>query len=376
MNGIGYETPGMRRLVCLLTLLLVAACRASDPEVGVSRERVALTGERRAPADSAKQPPAWFEEQLALVEQDRKAGRIREALVRILRAKEQDPGADYLRAFDRLVSELNREVLEMNSLVGWFVADRDPILFGEALRVRVRLHNPTGRHIRVPVQLDPVTVHTSPPKPGSGTVVQSSVSRFVLDIVSREFDVRAQVVRNRRRMYRALGRELDFPPGSTREIILDLGPVDNDRPLAGFRSFTIGGELRAGNVEVGGLRRWEAIRVADATLRSFRPGYEHLAGDPVHRIDQAIEKGALVHLLTATALVPYERRQMATDRLILGLGRRTTLDWALFACLQYITGTELGRDVDAWRAWWPRVRETYFAPKARPRSKGEPVFSD
>jgi hypothetical protein len=326
MNGIGYETPGMRRLVCLLTLLLVAACRASDPEVGVSRERVALTGERRAPADSAKQPPAWFEEQLALVEQDRKAGRIREALVRILRAKEQDPGADYLRAFDRLVSELNREVLEMNSLVGWFVADRDPILFGEALRVRVRLH--------------------------------------------------AQVVRNRRRMYRALGRELDFPPGSTREIILDLGPVDNDRPLAGFRSFTIGGELRAGNVEVGGLRRWEAIRVADATLRSFRPGYEHLAGDPVHRIDQAIEKGALVHLLTATALVPYERRQMATDRLILGLGRRTTLDWALFACLQYITGTELGRDVDAWRAWWPRVRETYFAPKARPRSKGEPVFSD
>jgi hypothetical protein len=202
------------------------------------------------------------------------------------------------------------------------------------------------------------------------------VSRFVLDVVSREFDVRAQVVRNQRRMYRVLGRELDFPPGSTREIVLDLGPVDNDRPLAGFRSFTIGGELRAANVEVGGLRRWEAIRVADATLRSFRPGYEHLAADPVHRIGQAIEKGAFVHLLTATALVPYEQRQMATDRLVLGLGRRTTLDWALFACLQYITGTELGRDVDAWRAWWPRVRETYFAPKAEQHPKGEPVFSD
>jgi len=375
MNGIGYETPRMGRYVCLLTLLL-AACRAPDPEADVSRERVALKGERRAPAHAAKRPPEWFEEQIALVEQDREAGRIREAFVRILKAREENPGADHLRELDRLVTELNREVLEMNSLVAWFVADRDPIIFGEAVRVRVRLHNPTGRHIRVPVRLDPVTVHTSPPKPGSGTVIRSSVSRFVLDIVSREFDIRAQVVRNRRRMHRALGRELDFPPGSTREIVLDLGPVDNDRPLAGFRSFTIGGELRAVNIEVGGLRRWEAIRVADVTLRSFRPGYEHLAEDPVQRIGQAMEKGALVHLLTATALVPFEQRQMATDRLVAGLGRRSALDWALFACLRYITGIELGRDVDAWRAWWPRVRENYFEPKAKQRPSGEPVFSD
>ena len=375
MNGIGYETPGMGRLVCLLTLLL-AACRAPDPEAGVSRDRVALTEEKKAPAHAPKRPPEWFEEQIALVEQDRKEGRIREALVRILMAKEEDPGADHLGELDRLVTELNRDVLEMDTLVGWFVAERDPIVFGEALRVRVRLHNPTRRHIRIPVRLDPVTVHTSPPKPGSGTVVRSSASRFILDIVSREFDVRAQVVRNRRRMHRELGRELDFPPGSTREIVLDLGPVGNDRPLAGFRSYTVGGELRAANVEVGGLRRWEAIRIAPATLRSFRPGYQHLAEDPVRRIGQAIEKGAFVHLLTATALVPHERRQAATDRLIAALGHRSSLDWALFACLQYLTGTELGRDVDAWRAWWPRVRETYFEPLAEQRPRGEPVFAD
>ncbi|MHC4162319.1 MAG: hypothetical protein ACYSUM_09335 [Planctomycetota bacterium] len=365
----------MGRLVCFL-ILLPAACRAPDPEAGVSRERVPLTKEREGPARAPKQPPEWFEEQLALVEQDRTKGRIREAFVRILKAKEEDPGADHLGELNRLLTELNREVLEMDSLVGWFIADRDPIVFGETLRVRVRLHNPTRRDIRIPVRLDAVTVHASPPKPGQSTVIKSSASRFVLDVLSREFDVRAQVVLNRRRMHRELGRELDFPPGSTRELVLDLGKVDNDRPLAGFRSYTVGGQLRAANVEVGGMRRWEAIRLADAELRSFRPGYEHLADDPVRRIGQAIEKGAFVHLLTATALVPYERRREATDRLIAALGRRSSLDWALFACLQYITGTELGRDVDAWRAWWPRVRETYFEAPAKKRAEGEPAFAD
>ena len=364
----------MGRLVCFL-LLLLAACRAPDPEAGVSRSRVSLKKERKESGLAPTQPDEWFEAQLALAEKDRKDGRTRDAFVRILKAKEAYPGSDYLTEFNALLTELNRELLEMDSLVGWFIAEQDPIVFGEPVRVRVRLHNPTHRHIRVPVRSDPVTV-SSPRKPGQSRVMKSSASRFILDIVTQEFDVRAQVVRNRRRLHRDLERSLDFPPESTREIVLDLGNVDNDRPLAGFRTYTISGQLRAANVEVGGMRRWEAIRIADASLRSFRPGYEHLADEPVRRIGQAAEKGAFIHLLTATALVPYEERQAATDRLIAALGHRSSLDWALFACLQYITGTELGRDVDAWRAWWPRVRETYFAPPPRYRGGGEPTFAD
>jgi hypothetical protein len=376
MNGFGYETLPMERLVCLAALLL-AACQAPDPESGVSRDSVALSREeaeaaRRPPT----QPPAWFEEQLAIVERDRKAGRIRDAFVRILKAKEESPGADHEAVFNRLLTEINNEVLELDTLVAWFVAERDPIVFGDAVRVRVRLHNPTGRHVRIAVKNEPVTVHSVPKKPGQSTVLKSSPSRFILDIVSREFDVRAQVVRNRRRMHRELERELDFPPGSTRELVLDLGQIDNARPLAGFRSYTVGGVLRAANIEVGGMRRWEAIKVADVHLRSFRPGYEHLVDDPVRRIGQAIEKGAFVHLLTATALVPYERRRDATDALVAGLGHRSSLDGVLFACLQFITGIELGRDVDAWRAWWPRVRETYYDPPARAPAAGEPTFAD
>ncbi len=311
-----------------------------------------------------------------IVARDRKAGRIRDAFVRILKAKEEDPGPEHLEVFNRLLTELNREVLEMDSLVAWFVAEKDPIVFGEALRVRVRLHNPTPRRIRIAVHNEPVTVHSKPKKPGQSKVLKSSPSRFILEVESREFDVRAQVVRNRRRLHRELARELDFPPGSTRELVLDLGPVDNDRPLAGFRRYTVGGVLRVAHVEVGGMRRWEAIDIAEVTFRSFRPGYEHLADDPVRRIGQAMEKGAFIHLLTATALVPYGRRREATDRLVEGLGYRPSLDWALFACLQYLTGIELGRDVDAWRAWWPRVRETYYGSHERKGVPGEPEFSD
>ncbi|MHC4973408.1 MAG: hypothetical protein ACYTG3_13855 [Planctomycetota bacterium] len=366
----------MGRLVRFLILLL-AACQASDPEAGVSRESVSLTREEaEAARRPPRQPPAWFETQLALVEQERKQGKVRDAFVRILRAKEENPGSEHEAVFNKLLTEINNEVLEMDTLVGWFVAEQDPIVFGEALRVRVRLHNPTARHIRIAVRNEPITVHAKPKKPGKSTVVKSSTSRFILDVVSREFDVRAQVVRNHRRMHRELERELDFPPGSTRELVLDLGPVDNDRPLAGFRSYTVGGGLRAAAVEVAGMRRWEAIEIAEGHLRSFRPGYEHLADDPVRRIGQAIEKGAYVHLLTATALVPFERRRDATDRLVEGLGHRSSLDFTLFACLQFLTGTELGRDVDAWRAWWPRVRETYYEPRAKERTPGKPVFAD
>ena len=95
------------------------------------------------------------------------------------------------------------------------------------------------------------------------------------------------------------------------------------------------------------------------------------------RIWQAIEKDAYVHLLTASALIPYERRKEAVDRLVGALGTRRTRDWAVFACLQYLTGVELGRDNDAWRAWWPRHRDDFFSPKA-PRDriprKGVPTF--
>ncbi|MHC4548141.1 MAG: hypothetical protein ACYTEZ_05125 [Planctomycetota bacterium] len=360
--------PGLLWLVGAL-----AACRAPNPEQGVSREQVAIPPPERSRGEP-KQPPQWFEEQIAAAEQAQAQDRVREALERVLQAKTQDPGEEHLARLNELLGELHRAVLELDSLVGWVDGERDPIVFGRTVRVRIHLHNPTPRPIRVPARPPPVTVRPARPVPGESAVVQSSKSLFVLDVVRRDYDTRAQVVSTSRRLHRPLARDLDLPPGGTREIILDLGMAGNDRGLAGFRTFTVGGQLRAAIVEVGGMRRWDAIPLREGTLRSFRPGYEHLASDPVGRIAEAAAKRAYVHLLTATALVPHDRRRDAVDRLVGALGQLISLDWALFSCLQYLTGIELGRDADAWRAWWPRVRATYFAPPARKPRKDVPDF--
>ena len=47
---------------------------------------------------------------------------------------------------------------------------------------------------------------------------------------------------------------------------------------------------------------------------------------------------------------------------------------AILASLRYLTSIEsLGPDADAWRAWWLRVRKTFFRP-VRKRDPTNPQF--
>ena len=70
-----------------------------------------------------------------------------------------------------------------------------------------------------------------------------------------------------------------------------------------------------------------------------------------------------------------EQRQAAVDLLVEEVRGDRGIDWAIFAALQYLCGLELGRDGQAWKSWWPRVRATYFEEE-RPEREGEPVFDD
>jgi hypothetical protein len=63
------------------------------------------------------------------------------------------------------------------------------------------------------------------------------------------------------------------------------------------------------------------------------------------------------------------------DILVAALRGGGAMDWALFSALQHLTGAELGRDPALWRAWWPRVRETYFAEPPPAPAGGAPAFS-
>jgi hypothetical protein len=211
-----------------------------------------------------------------------------------------------------------------------------------------------------------VRVRAEPPR--------TSPTVFVLDVVRTEYDVRAHVVSSKRQVHYPLRKDVDLPPGGSAEITFTVPDAGNDRPLDGFRTFDVSGELRASVVELGRLRRFDAIRIRPAALRAFRENWEHLADDPVRRVRQALEKGAPLHLLTAAALAPRGSRREAVDALIGSLRGGGAMDFAAYAGLEYLTNAGLGLDADAWRAWWPRVREHYFEEATEEGPREGPRF--
>jgi len=197
-------------------------------------------------------------------------------------------------------------------------------------------------------------------------------------VAQRDYDIRAMAKTDQRLVLKALAGDLVIGPGATTEIVLQIpgfNPSFNPQaPLEGFRAFRVWGVLRPSVVEVGGLRRWEPIRLRGGSGNSFRANWEHLADDPLRRITQAIEGRAGTHLLTAAALITREDRREAVDVMVGALRGDRLIDWAMFAALQHITQVELGRDAGAWQAWWPRVRDTYF-DEAAPRKRTDvPTF--
>jgi len=338
---MGRSRSFLRAGVGLVIALAAAGCR-SRPDAPV-KDRTVYDPAPVVTRGEPKQPPEWFEAEYDAIRELADKGELFEAVKRVYEVRDQRPSEDWRKRFDLLLTELNQAVLEVQTLVARVVPEADPVVFGEHLRVRVVFTAPGPRPVFVPAN-----------RAGVGPSV------LVLDIERTDRDARAQVVTTRVRRIEPLPRNLEVPAHGTYEIQLDLGTVGNDRPLDGFRTYTVGGLLRPTLIDVGGLRRFEAVPLTPGVLRSFRENYEHLEDDPVARIAEAVAKNAPVHLITAAALVPPERLTEAVDRLVALLRGDRVIDLALYAALQYLTGIELGRDAGAWRAWWPRVRATWF----------------
>ena len=318
----------------------------------------------RAPTkrERPRKSHTWFRERIRAARAALEEGRLEEGLALVYEARRQRPAPDQDQELLRLLHRMNQAVLELDTVRGRMEpgSGKGVLVFGEPIRVKVRLHNPTPRPVHIPARRN-----------------RTSGSVWVIDIVRTEYDIHARIVTTRRRIHRPVDRDIDLEPGETAERVLDLGRLGNDRSLDGFRNYTVGGLLRPAVLELGGLRRWEPVRLESTELRSFRPNYEQLASDPVARIGQAIEKRAPVHLLTAAALVPPDRRQAAVDLLVKALRRDRPIDGAIFSALRYLTGVELGHDVGAWRAWWPRVRATFFPASASvPEDSEKPRFGE
>jgi hypothetical protein len=356
---------------CFLAILLLVAtsaagCKSRKKSDGAPAEQTGPSGDRvvlyEAPGASDQPPlqsPEWFEEEIKNIVALREDGRLHEALQRIYAAKEQRPSAEVRRMLDALLGVLNSDVLRMDTLKGRITPAREPVEFGDPVVIHVVLENVGLRPIRIPAQREGTT----------GSV-------FVFEIERFDHDTRAQVVTTARRIHRPLRQDLDLAPGGSVEVVVDLGPYGNDQPLEGFRVYLFRGLLRPTILEAGGLQRWDAIELVEGRMRSFRANYQHLTDDPVGRIRQAIEKRAGLHLLTAAALVSDDRRTEAVDLLVDAVRGNRRIDWAMFAALQYLTELDLGRDGDAWRAWWLKARDTWFAPPIERAQPDQPAFGD
>jgi len=335
-------------LSLLASSLAAVGCQsdkaAGDSAAAVNAGRLVLKrGEVFGGSGSVGAPDQWFDEQLRVVEKEIAAGEFEAAIRRVHSIRERNPGPVVRSQLDQLLQRANLAVLDLPTLRGEFEAVEDPISFGSGLRVRVRFTNLGRRPVRVPIRLE-------------GT----SDSMIEIDLVRREWNTHAQVVTSSRIVRLPLEHDWNIPVGGTAEQVLDLGIFGNDKGLNGFRVYAVRGRLRPARLEMGALRRWESIPIRGTFVRSFRPNWEHLADDPLKRVEQAIAKAASTHLMTAAALLAPDERQAAVDVLVDQLRGDRRIDWAIFASLEYVTRIELGRDANAWKAWWPRVRETYF----------------
>ncbi|MEM8884206.1 MAG: hypothetical protein AAGD14_09070 [Planctomycetota bacterium] len=334
----------------ILTLLLVAlaACKSrkndDNPLAGLSTDRRVLNQAPSSPGEAqALAPPEWFDEQLRIIEAEIAAGELEAALNRSFAVRKRRPGQLHRVQLEQLIRRANAAVLGLDTLEAVFLTDGEPLSFGQPLRVRVRMTNLGRKPIRILKELEGATP-----------------SLFEIELVRREWDTRAQTVTNKRIVRIPLEEEWEIPASGSVEQVMDLGMFGNDKGLNGFRVYAVRGKLRPSRLEIGTLRRWDSIGIAPVYVRSFRPNWEHLADEPLRRVQQAVEKQAATHLMTASALLAPEEKQAAVDLLIEELRGDRVIDWAILSSLEYLTRIELGRDMNAWKAWWPRVRETYF----------------
>ena len=348
----------MRRPILWL-LLALCSCKSKDVE-DVSTGKVVLNSGQREPKVLRKprKPDEWFEKQIETIALERKQGKIREAITRIYAARDEYPAARHRKQLDGLLGQLNQDVLDLETITAWVEVSKDPVGFGEPVRLRIHLRNGSKRRVKIPARRS-----------------KTSNSVFLLTLVRRDYDVRAHISTRRTQLRRKVTVDFDIPAGGSADqiLIFDADEIGNDSGLDGFRTFTVGGMLRPVVLEIGGLRRWEAIRIKSAMVRSFRPNWEHLAKDSLKKVGLALKREWGVHLLTASALLPNQDRLKAVDLMVDNLRGDRRIDWATFAALQHLTNLNMGRDASAWRAWWPRVRTTFFV-KPRKQPKDKPAF--
>ncbi len=348
---------GVRSILILLAAALLGCSSGKKKDEKPETQQIVIKPHRSRADRPPKKPTSWFEEQIREIRAARRDGNLNSALVMIDNALKQNPLSSYAILLREERRNVLIDILEMPTVEGRIDSEKSPVVFGDPIRIRILLKNVSGRRVEIPLQRK-----------------KTSRSLFILDVIRQEFDIEAHVVLTRRLVHVPLERDLILDPGESMEQVIEISGAGNEQPVRGFRTYTITGQLRPIRLEVDGLPRFEPVPLQSMRLRSFAQDYDKLVGEPLKHVDEALRKHKPVTLLTAVALVGPDERQEVVDTLVGALGGQGRFDLAIVSALQYVTGVDLGRSAEKWRAWWPGVRESFFQEVVERPDPDVPTF--
>lgn len=336
----------------------------------------------RRPVD---QDDGGWEAKLGLAQDYAAGGYDKEALAIVMAAQALQPPAGWSARFAALEASLRVLRTEEDLLRVEVRPERDYVLFGEPVALRLRVRN-VGREVVV----------LPPPARGARRGDVLSPGAVSLDVVRTDRDIYASRMRRtwtQHFLWQAAGsQEVRIAPGATHEIPVQIPAEEVGDPLVGLRVIEVGGTLRPARVQVGGQGRNVRLRVRPGRVVVLPAGYEPLVQDPLASMGKAVDGVAPVHLLLAAEFVARTRGTDAVRILARALAegdpslRRAALGGleilrgrfegqpvrplaqplmeaferaparreAIMEGLAALTDVRLAPDARLWRDWWSR----------------------
>ena len=234
---------------------------------------------------------------------------------------------------------VKQDILQSLYLDALIVLDEDRVALGTPI---------TGQILLVNLSPDTLTI----PADSGGTR-----STMQLEMRYTEHDLAGNVLREKRQQPVLIGEDIVLEPGDrhSEPIVIDSLQFGPNR--INYRTYELEAVLYPSEIRIGDEPWPGNLRFRTATCHVFPRNYEHLADQPLVRLDEAIAKNSPPHVPLAAALITERERPRAIDALVEILRR----DWSddpdpptrLACCvgLRILTGEEISPRPDLWLEW-------------------------
>jgi hypothetical protein len=320
--------------IVLFALVFTSACRSGEDRV--PDETTSPTG---APAPSSDPlDPGTVEERLRDARFRLGRGEFEAAISVIEELRVAGVPSDVEAQLATLYLRASQGLVPTKVLRSGIVLDSSRVALGTPITGQILLSNVGTLPLSVPNEAN-----------GRLTTIQ-------LELSYQEFDVGGTVITERRQMPVIIGRDVLLAAGETfgLPVVLDSSMFGES---ANYRVFVIGALLYPAKLMVGEEDFTRNLQLDPATCAVFPRNYEHLAFDPLGRLDEAVSKDSPVHVCLAAALVREEDKRRAIAALLEHMERPSHVSpdgptrLACCVALRILTGEDIPARPERWIAW-------------------------